>query len=39
MFYSAKVNIEDLSRKSIKKKMKRDDDIVLPRFVATKEAV
>ena len=37
MFYSAKTNIEDLKRKKILKNMKRDDEIILPRFVATDE--
>ena len=32
-FYSAKLNIEDLERKRLMKKLRRDDGIVLPKFV------
>lgn len=32
-FYSAKINLEDLIRPKIMKKMKRDNGIVIPNFV------
>ena len=38
-FYCAKLNIEDLKRKRLMAKMKRDDGIVLPKFVEDEEAV
>ena len=37
VFYSAKINIEDLSRKKITKELKRGKGIVLPKFVDTEE--
>jgi hypothetical protein len=32
-FYSAKLNLEDLKRQKIMKALKRDDGIVIPKFV------
>ena len=37
VFYSAKINVEDLSRKKILKDLKRGKGIVLPKFVDTEE--